>query len=351
MNDTPEGDRSISAVSSRRPWLTRGQSVTFGLIVVAAIIALIFLAAPSNKPKEEEDTHRPTQHKVAVADYVPPPPVTLASTSQPPLPKPSDFSHAVDKTVTKSDKPDRPAMASYSLPPVLESARPKIETEKAAASARSEGSGGTKVVYKPAVITGGKAGTIADSNLMLRPGLLQCTMATAINSDAPGPFICDLSKDAMSKSGVVLMEKGTRVIGTYSSTQGQGANRILAVAATAYTPNDVVVPLGGPVADTLGAAGVEGNKDNHVVERFLPAVLLTLLDGGMNALQASLSKGGSTYLNLNTGGGGVSSLAQETLRQSINIPPTITLPQGSEIGLWVTVPLEFSDSYRLEMVK
>ena len=60
-----------------------------------------------------------------------------------------------------------------------------------------------------------------------------------------------------------------------------------------------------------------------------------------------MSKGGNTYLNFNTGGG-VGTISQQLLSRTINIPPTITLNQGTEIALWVTKYVDFSPSYRLE---
>ena len=110
----------------------------------------------------------------------------------------------------------------------------------------------------------------------------------------------------------------------------------------------MVVPLGGPVADELGAAGVEGSVDNHWGARLGGALLLALVDNAVSLGQSALSKDGSTSINLNAGGGGIGSLSQQLLSQTINIPPTITVPQGTRVQLWVTRFIDFSGSYRLE---
>ena len=70
--------------------------------------------------------------------------------------------------------------------------------------------------------------------------------------------MCTLPGDVLSPSGAVLMEKGTQVMGNYDSHVSQGQKRLLTVAATAYTPNGVVVPLGGPFSDAIGRAGLDG---------------------------------------------------------------------------------------------
>jgi type IV secretion system protein VirB10 len=93
------------------------------------------------------------------------------------------------------------------------------------------------------------------------------------------------------------------------------------------------VQLGGPLADRLGAAGVPGPVNNHWWQRIGSAVVLSLVDNGFDLAQAALSKGGSTYLNFN---------------KTINIPPTISVNQGTRVALWVTKFIDFSDAYRLE---
>ena len=175
-------------------------------------------------------------------------------------------------------------------------------------------------------------------------------MDTMVITGASGeaPFQCHLEHDVLSPTSVVLMEAGTQVLGYYKSVVGQGQNRVVAITAHARTPNGVVVPLGGPVADELGAAGVEGSVDNHWGARLGGALLLALVDNAVSLGQSALSKDGSTSINLNAGGGGVGSLSQQLLSQTINIPPTITVPQGTRVQLWVTRFIDFSGSYRLE---
>src|SRR5947209_11019703 len=131
----------------------------------------------------------------------------------------------------------------------------------------------------------------------------------------PGPLMCHLPDPIISDGNVVLMEAGSKIMGSYSSEVKQGQNRIMAVTATGYTPNGVPVPFGGPVADSLGRTGMPGSVDNHYLQRFGGAVLLTFLEGGLGIVQSSVSKseGGNSYVSLNTGNG-VSSLAEEVLR-------------------------------------
>ena len=74
---------------------------------------------------------------------------------------------------------------------------------------------------------------------------------------------------------------------------------------------------------------------------------------GESLAQASLSKGGNTYLSFGGGGGGgsngIDSIASAILRKQIDIPPTITVNQGSAVAVFITKVLDFSPCYDLSL--
>src|SRR6516225_12456052 len=172
---------------------------------------------------------------------------------------------------------------------------------------------------------------------------IRCVLETGIITGVSGvnPFRCRLPQDVASSSGVVLMEKGTIIGGTYSNLVAEGQTRIVAVSANARTPNNVVVPLGGPMADQIGAAGVEGTVDEHWWRRIGGALILSLLDAGVAIGQSALqSQGnGNNTINLGTSfgqGGPFSQVAQSLLEKQMSVPATITLKQGEAVTLWTT---------------
>jgi type IV secretion system protein VirB10 len=99
---------------------------------------------------------------------------------------------------------------------------------------------------------------------------------------------------------------------------------------------------------------LDGEVNNHYLQRFGAAILLTLTDQALQILQTEASKNGQTCLNLNSGGGGggggVSSLAQTILQSQINIPPTFSKHQGETMALFLDQPIDFSSSYHLRTV-
>ena len=313
---------------------------------LVALCASVWLFSPSSKPREEAYRSTPRATK---SDYDPPR-ATPVATSEP-LPRLSPTAQQQPQPAQQQQQPpplnpgtppSEPKMASFSaVAPIPEYMKPKV-----AAPAPDRGG----IVYKASKIEGSKAFTIADQSLMMLPQPIACIMDTMVITGSSGeaPFQCHLEHDVLSPTSVVLMEAGTQVLGYYKSMVSQGDKRVVAVTAHATTPNGVVVPLGGPVADDLGAAGVPGSVDNHWGERFGGALLLSLFENAVALGQSALSKDGSTSINLSAGSGGIGSLSQQLLSSTINIPPTITVPQGTRVRLWTTRFIDFSDSYRLE---
>ena len=185
---------------------------------------------------------------------------------------------------------------------------------------------------------------------------IPCVLETGIITGGSGvnPFRCRLPQDVASPSGVVLMEKGTIIGGTYSNQVAEGQTRIVAVSANARTPNNVVVPLGGPIADQIGQAGVEGTVDEHWWRRIGGALILSLLDAGTSLGQSALSASngnGNSFVNVGNSlgtGGPFAQTAQTLLEREMSISATIQLKQGEIVSLWTTRWVDFSHVYALQ---
>ena len=149
----------------------------------------------------------------------------------------------------------RPMVVTYGGPPLPAYMKPKDPPPAAEATYAG-------ITYKPAALEGSKAVTVPDRNLVLTPGPITCIMDTMIvtGQSDKSPFQCHLDRDVLSPTNVTLMEAGTQVIGSYKSVAGDGQDRVVAVTASAVTPNGVAVQLGGPLADQLGAAGVRARS-------------------------------------------------------------------------------------------
>jgi type IV secretion system protein VirB10 len=206
----------------------------------------------------------------------------------------------------------------------------------------------TGLAFQASSLPGVKASPAIDDTYQLMPGLLPCVLDTAIESDLPGPLLCHLPGPVYSPKGALLMEAETQVIGRYESMGKNGGSRLMAVSTYAHTPNGIWVPLAGnPMADDLGRTGFDGAVDNHYLERFGGAVILSLTESGLGIVQAAVSKGGNTYISTDS----ANNLAEQILQAQIDIAPTFSKHQGETIAIWLTTPIDFSDSYTLRQAR
>ena len=132
------------------------------------------------------------------------------------------------------------------------------------------------------------AGVLPDRDYLLTQGaMLDCVLETRIVSTVAGMTSCHLTRDVYSTSGrVVLLDRGSRVVGRYQGGMQQGDTRIFVVWTRVETPTGVVVELQSPGTGPLGEAGVGGYVDTHFWDRFGAAILLSLIEGGVDAAAA-----------------------------------------------------------------
>ena len=188
-----------------------------------------------------------------------------------------------------------------------------------------------------------RAQRLPDRNFLVTAGaLLPCVLETAMATSAPGFVTCRITRDIYSDNGgVVLMEKGSRVLGEYRSGFQQGRARIFVLWDRITTPGGVAVDVSSPASDALGRAGFDGKIDSHFWQRFGGALLLTSVSGGISAAATADAR----FANVAQAPNEAAAVA---LQNSINIPPTLTKPQGSEVGIFVSRDLDFSAVYALK---
>lgn len=185
----------------------------------------------------------------------------------------------------------------------------------------------------------------------LLPGILE----TAIVSDLPGQIRAIVSEDVYSLDGRrVIIPIGTRLIGEYQSEIVRGQKRIFVIWTRMLRDDGVSVRLNSIGADSLGRSGLTGEVDNKFAERFGAAILLSIVGGGASYLTGYGSQAASDGSDDARGGEDIarstiaktfSDMANQVLGDSLNIPPTISVPQGERIFVYVRQDLDFSALY------
>jgi type IV secretion system protein VirB10 len=251
--------------------------------------------------------------------------VPAGSTAQQPAPSPAPQTPLPDRRLTG------PAFAGTSAPLIS-------EAHDTAAAADSEPLAG---LLTPTAMPAARASELPTQRLLLAKGaFIDCTLETAIDSSLPGMTTCITATDTFSVDGkVVLLERGSKLIGETRGQVQQGAARLFVLWTEARTPTGVVVPLASPGTDALGRSGLDGEVDRHFWQRFGAAILISLVDGAAQAAQRSATVIYDTSTSQN--------VATEALKGSVGLVPTITKNQGDRIQVLVARDLDFRQVYQL----
>jgi len=208
--------------------------------------------------------------------------------------------------------------------------------------------------------------------LIAQGTMIRGVLETAIQSDLPGMVRATTSEDVWSFDGRrVLIPAGSRLVGEYKSGITQGQTRVFIVWTRLLRADGVSVQLASIGTDSLGRSGMSGFVDQHYLERFGSAVLLSIVGGVAQFIgglgQSNQQSGGQSYTDPTTGqtitiqgnntlgqarqigatqtAQTLTNLANEALKNSINIPPTIHVDQGAKIVVFVRRDLDFSLFY------
>ncbi|WP_174278253.1 type IV secretion system protein VirB10 [Sphingomonas bacterium] len=186
-----------------------------------------------------------------------------------------------------------------------------------------------------------RATMVADRNLLLSAGtVIPCTLQTAINSTQAGFVSCVINHDVYSENGrVVLLDKGTKVLGQYSGGITQGQARLFVLWTRALTPRGVAIDLGSPAADSLGRAGLPGGVDTQFWARFGVGLVISVLEDASQIASRSLAGQGSntTQVPSNTG--------STVLSQTMQIRPILKKNQGDTAAIFVAKDFDFRTVY------
>lgn len=215
----------------------------------------------------------------------------------------------------------------------------------------SESSHALSDKLEPVELQGSSASTLANRDLLITQGsTIDCGLDTRLISTQPGGMTCFTTRNIYSASGrVVLLDKGTKLVGTYEGGLTQGQARAFVLWQRAETPEGVIINLNSPGAGSLGEGGIGGEVDTHFGERFGGAIMISFIGDVGEWLAGQGSSGGNDgNLQLENTSDGAQEAATEALRNSINIPPTLYTNQGSRLSVYVARDLDFSNVYELE---
>ena len=344
-----EGERHVSEVAGRKGF-SRKQGIMLIACATGAALAFILLR-PHPEPR---DPNRLTDDRLQVRQvtrYEPPlsaPALPVAlSIPQPqftPPPIPTQPITAPSLPLAQGDPMARARRAPLLAYSAGAAVGPTFQSTEGAVTPNAAPPSELAARLRATPISGVSASILPNQPYLLTKGnVLPCVLQTAMDSTLPGFVTCRTSQAIIGKTGIILLDRGTLVVGEFQGGIRQGQERLFVLWTRAETPNGVVIELDSPAADPLGRAGFAGEVDSHFWQRFGGALLLSLVQGGIQAGVAQASQQGSTYINT----GSVEGVASEALRNSVNIPPTLRKSQGEIVSIFVARDLDFSTVYQV----
>jgi type IV secretion system protein VirB10 len=274
----------------------------------------------------------------------------------PPQPSVADPPPAARMLTEIAVEPAAPSVGSGGPPPKSE-AEIALERELSGAvfashrAASDPGTGGPPGVEagtlrRPLFTTALQAQRLPEERLLLPKGaFIDCTLETAIDSTLPGMTTCITAADTFGVDGkVVLMERGTKLVGETRGQVQQGSARIFVIWTEARTPAGVIVPLDSQGADELGRSGLPGEVNRHFWQRFGAAMLVSVIDGAVQAaVQSARGSSGTVVVNPSAS----QDVLTEILKNTVGIPPTVIKRNGDRIQVLVARDLDFRSVYEL----
>lgn len=118
-----------------------------------------------------------------------------------------------------------------------------------------------------------------------RGKIIDAVLESAINSDFPSEILALVSRDVYAEDGkVILIPKGSRVIGKFSATTTGGIARVNIEWFRIDIPSGFSINMASSTVDNLGRKGIQGRLDNKYKEQLSNVVL-------SSAFNIALAKG------------------------------------------------------------
>lgn len=248
---------------------------------------------------------------------------------------------------------DEPAPAPMTAPEKIEYSSVLVDvygTKQATKQLQETGLAGS---MRTSNLANGTVSNRGDTTMMLLKGTnIPCVLKTKVDSTYQGFTICQVTKDVYSANGkVLLIERGSSVFGEQNIQMTQGKARVSIVWGRIETPKNVSINLDSPATGQLGEMGVNAKVNNHFWKRFGGAIMLSVIQDALAVGRSHLEKnkqGESNQTTVNNTTSTAESMSEEILKNTINIPPTATVNQGTVINIMVARDVDFNSIYGLQ---
>jgi type IV secretion system protein VirB10 len=328
--------------------------VTAAAMLVLAV--LLFSVLNSRRTRQPEPSIQARAADSAGTAWAPPPSLYI-----PPVPEPVT-APPVERARPKAVPPPVPAPAARPAPPpapaplpaqqVLPAPVPLPPTQQrtSSGSALVIDSIGAGAAASPALPGSGagpvqavnrmRASALANRSMTVPQGyLIPAVLETGFDSTKPGFARAIVSRDVRGFDGKnVLIPRGSRLVGEYQSVATQGQNRAVITWTRLIRPDGMTIMMNSPAVDPVGRGGVKASVNTHFFARLGDALLQSTVGLGQ-ALANRAVTGPVVVLPGNT-----ISAASSVATPVANYTPTLKVPPGRSISVFVAHDLDFSSA-------
>jgi type IV secretion system protein VirB10 len=329
------------------------------LVIAAAMLLVAVLLFSLLNARRTQQEQAPVQARAAdnASVWAPPPPLYIPPVPEPvtapqPVEQPKRAAAPIAAPAPAVRAGPAPAPAAAPVPQVVPAPAPAAQTPERTSSGSplvidTSGAGtGSSTAPTSGLLSGGpvsqvvrmRASALANRSMTVPQGyLIPAVLETGFDSTRPGFARAIVSRDVRGFDGKnILIPRGSRLIGEYRSEVGQSQKRAIITWTRLVRPDGMTIAMDSPAVDTLGRGGVEASVNTHFFARLGDALLQSTI--GLGQVLANRAVTGPVVVLP----GGTVSAASPVASQAGNYVPTLRVPPGKSISVFVAHDLDFS---------
>lgn len=176
----------------------------------------------------------------------------------------------------------------------------------------------------------------APTHTLIQEGTaIRAVLLTGVNSDLPGKIVARVTSDVYDSihQRFVLIPKGSKLIGVYSSEVVIGQESLLFAMTRLILPNGSYISLAGaPATNMIGQSGIKADVNNHFMKMFSTSFILgatsLMLPSSQNTVSTT-SNGGGNVTTGSVAGLALNDALNTMMARNKSLSPTLSTSFGS----------------------
>lgn len=199
---------------------------------------------------------------------------------------------------------------------------------------------------------GARNSSTGDRYVVFEGTILETLLINRLDGSFSGPVNCMVTTDIYSHDRQhLLVPAGTKVFGETKRVETLGQNRLAVIFHRLIMPDGYSVSLDQfKGLNQLGETALKDKVNNHYVQIFGVSLALGILGAVAESGTGNTFDQSATDRVRSDFGASISGSGEQVLDKFLNIPPTVTIREGSRVKIYLSDDLLLPD-YRLHTVR